>query len=123
MNGVSLADKRRAAYTVHQRSRRNWLFIFLWLLDIPLANGQLLHELAQQKQFTNAIDAGTITLTSHPLGKYCRPVGVLVKQLLPAPFLNRIGHIRRTYVRQEHAADLLLQVCSRSPTDKAAAHW
>ena len=103
---VDLADQRRAAYTVHQRARRNWLPILFLLLDISLVNAHLLHELARQEQFTHAIDAGTITLdqiTSHPLGKYCEPAKfreVLVKQLLPAPFSNRIGRIRRTYIKK-----------------------
>lgn len=106
MNAVDLADQRRAAYTVHQRARRNWLSLFFWLVDISLVNTHLLYELARQEQFTHAIDVGTITLdqiTSHPFGKCCEPAKfreVLVKQLLPAPFSNRIGRIRRTYMKK-----------------------
>ena len=76
------------------------------MIGISLVNTHLLYELARQEQFTHAIDVGTITLdqiTSHPFGKCCEPAKfreVLVKQLLPAPFSNRIGRIRRTYMKK-----------------------
>ena len=138
MNAVDLADQRRAAYTVHQRARRNWLSLFFWLLDISLVNAHLLYELARYEQFSSAIDAGTIMLnqiTSHPLGKSCEPVKfhqILAKQLLPAPFSNQIlvgggwarprargpaGRIRRTYIKK--TGRILLQTCSRPPINKA----
>ena len=44
-------------------------------------------------------------ITSHPLGKCCEPFKfceVLAMQLLPTPFKfsNRVGHIRRAYVKK-----------------------
>ena len=92
MNAVDLADRRRAAYTVHQWARHNWLSLFFWLLDVSLVNAHLLYELARQEQFTRAIDAGSIELNQialHPFGKCCEPVKfreVLAKQLLSASF-------------------------------------
>ena len=123
MNAVDLADQRRAAYTVHQRARRNWLSLFFWFLDVSLVNAHLLYELARQEQFSKVVDAGSIALNqvaSHPLGKCCEPVKfreVLAKQLLPAPFKspNRVVRIRRTYIKKtakiyfsRHARDLPL---------------
>ncbi|KAF8241727.1 hypothetical protein K440DRAFT_527281, partial [Wilcoxina mikolae CBS 423.85] len=40
--GVDIADQYREAYFTQQTSRRNWLPLFYWLLDIAIINGFLL---------------------------------------------------------------------------------
>jgi hypothetical protein len=56
MNGVDLADQRRAAYTTHQRNRRNWLCLFYLLLDVSVVNSHLLYELASHEALITSID-------------------------------------------------------------------
>jgi len=42
MNGVDLADQRCAAYTTHQRARRNWLAFLYFFLDMSIINAHIL---------------------------------------------------------------------------------
>ena len=53
--GVDIADQYREAYFTQQTSRRNWLLLFYWLLDITIINGFLL---ACSKVSTTATRSG-----------------------------------------------------------------
>lgn len=72
MNGVDLADQRRAAYTTHQRSQRNWMSLFWFLLDISLVNAHILFLLRRHTAFLVGIDSGDIQpelVGTHQLGR------------------------------------------------------
>ena len=88
MNGVDLADQRRAAYTTHQRTRRNWMGLFWFLLDLSAVNTYILF-LKRHAAFMTGIDCGEIqpdSVGAHELGrdypamKFCLEVA---KHLLP----------------------------------------
>ena len=72
MNGVNLADQRRAAYTTHQRSRRNWMSLFRSLLDISIVNAHILFTPKRHARFVAGIDSGDIPpdlAGTHELGR------------------------------------------------------
>jgi hypothetical protein len=71
MGGVDLADQRRAYYTTHQRTRRNWLCILLALLDISVSNS-FLFILARNCELNKLLDTGKLTahdILQHPLAR------------------------------------------------------
>lgn len=72
MNGVDLADQRRAAYTTHQRTRRNWLALFFFLLDLSATNAYLLFNMNRNKKLNQLIDCNQLErkdILSHPLSQ------------------------------------------------------
>lgn len=50
MGSVDIADQLRSYYTVQMRSLRNWLPLFLWLLDTAIINSYILRCLHLNKQ-------------------------------------------------------------------------
>ena len=44
MGGVDIADQLRSNYCVQQKSLRNWLPLFYWLLDTAIINSYRLHQ-------------------------------------------------------------------------------
>jgi len=110
MNAVDLADQRQAAYSVHQRTRRSWVSLFYFLLNISLVNAHILFELARQERFVAGFNSQTIKATessSHPLSKPYAPLKFrreLVHQLTPSPRPRstslKKARIRRTYSKK-----------------------
>jgi hypothetical protein len=54
MGGVDIADQYRARFCVQQRTQRNWLALFYWLLDTTIINAFLLSEMQRKATTTNA---------------------------------------------------------------------
>ena len=73
MNGVDLADQRRATYTTHQRARRNWLAFLYFFLDMSIINAHLLFTMARNKQLNQLLDSHALQssdLLSSPLAQF-----------------------------------------------------
>jgi hypothetical protein len=101
MNGVDLADQRRAAYSTHQRTRRNWLCLFFFLLDVSLVNSHILMQLARDEVFLEAIDAGC-NPTVAPFRQVCSAASfrrLLAKELMGTKVPKK-QRARRTYVKK-----------------------
>jgi len=72
MNGVDLADQRRAAYTTHQRTRPNWLALFFFLPDLSITNSYLVFNMDRNKKLNQLIDLGLLKredILSHSLSR------------------------------------------------------
>ena len=91
MNGIDVADQCRAAYTAHHPTRRNWMCLFFFLLDVSLINAHLLFKLAQTEVFIGGIDTRDIRfdqtaihkLEQHPPDRFRREIAEHL--LLPDP--------------------------------------
>jgi len=100
MNGVDLADQRRAAYTTHQRTRRNWLALFFFLLDLSVTNAYLLFTIDRNNKLNQLIDCNLLEredILAHPLSQpYSAELfrRILYKQLC-ASKRNIERHVRR----------------------------
>jgi len=100
MNGVDLADQRRAAYTTHQRTQRNWLCLF-FLLDISVVNAHILMQFGRDEAFIDAIDTGCNPATA-PFRQACSAASfrrLLAKELMGTKVASKL-RVRRTYVKK-----------------------
>jgi hypothetical protein len=52
MGGVDIHDQKRAHLSSHLRTRRNWLCLFFWLLDVLIINAHILYLVAQKEAGT-----------------------------------------------------------------------
>ena len=66
MSGIDLADQRRAAYTTHQRTRRNWMSLLWLLLNLSIINTHILFLLKRHAAFVKGFDKSTLLIS---LGK------------------------------------------------------
>lgn len=72
MNGVDLADQRRASYTTHQRARRNWLAFLYFFLDISITNAHILFNMSRNQKLNHLLDLNQLKgcdLLSNPLAQ------------------------------------------------------
>lgn len=72
MNGVDIADQRRASYTTHRPARRNWVTFFFAFLDISISNAYILFLLSRTKVLNHLLDTKELLPTSienHPLAR------------------------------------------------------
>ena len=60
MNGVGIADQRRASYTAHQPTRRGCICLFFFPLNAYLINAHLFFMLARTEAFIDGIDTRDI---------------------------------------------------------------
>ena len=73
INGVDLADQRRATYTTHQRARRNWLAFLYFFLDMSIINAHLLFTMARNKRLNQLLNSHALQssdLLSSPVAQF-----------------------------------------------------
>ena len=110
MGGVDMADQLRKAYSCRRRSRKWWLPLFYFMVDISMVNSYILHcDTPQASKLTIKefiLELATELMSCDSIRK--RPAGVLPQPSLDAPPSARgIFHCSvKTSASAEYAAKM-----------------
>jgi len=107
IGGVDIADQLRSNYPCHQRSRRNWLPLWFWILDTTIINMYIITGLTNPKKvhkvFQCNLSLEIVTSTAsqlHPCDSSRKPdprAYITCKTFLPLFSFRTTGHHRQIF--------------------------